>query len=80
VRERRRRKASQVDWMAVMKGEDQGAMEEGERGVVRRRMSAASKWEMEGREQNLKSVAMDWGSSRRLERQVTAVAKESAAC
>jgi hypothetical protein len=80
VRERRRRKASQVDWMAVMKGEDQGAMEEGEKGVVRRRISTASRWEMEGREQNLKSVAMDWGSSRRLDRRVTAVAKESAAC
>jgi hypothetical protein len=71
-------KASEVDWRTLTKDEDQEAMVEGVEVSVRRRMLAARRWEMEGRAQNLKSVALDWGSWRHLERQETEEAKLSA--
>jgi hypothetical protein len=61
--------------MASTKGEDQEVKEEGVEVSVRRRTSDARRWEMDGNVQNLKRVALDWGSLMRLERRATEVAK-----
>jgi hypothetical protein len=68
-----------VECRASVRGDCQESRVGGEVVSVWRRTSAASKWVMEGRVQNLKSVAMDWGSWMRLQRRLVAWAKVEAA-
>jgi hypothetical protein len=79
VRERVKRKFSDVVRKASTKGEDHRAMAGSNKVEVWRRTSAANRWETDGSAQNLKRVAMDWGSSSWLVRRVMKVAKLCAA-